>query len=343
MKKITIQDVANELNISRNTVARALANSNTVAYETKYTVIKKAYEMGYAKLSPTILSEYKIRNKSDRTRTVVVLAKKELSTAWNRIMMGISEELNKNNCKLQFNFISEEDEANHILPIDTEMSGIIILSVFKKSYLELIINKEVPAVFLDGPSYVYDILDMGDVLLFEGKNSTKIVTEHLIHQGINKIGFMGDTSCCKSILERFEGYMTAHQLHGIKPDEQIVITKQVSRKHYKQEEIAAAFETLPYMPEAFVCANDDIAREVIIWMKKNGTRVPKDIAVTGFDDKEEIEYFSPSLTTVHIGNLRMGRRLVQRLLWRMNHMDFPHEIVIVNTEVIIRESSMKGI
>ena len=46
VKKVTIQDVAKELNLSRNTVAKALNNSDTVAYETRYVVIKKAYEMG---------------------------------------------------------------------------------------------------------------------------------------------------------------------------------------------------------------------------------------------------------------------------------------------------------
>ena len=35
MKKVTIQDVARALGLSRNTVARALNNSDTVAYETR--------------------------------------------------------------------------------------------------------------------------------------------------------------------------------------------------------------------------------------------------------------------------------------------------------------------
>ncbi len=142
MRKVTIQDVAGELDLSRNTVAKALNNSETVAYETRYLVIKKAYEMGYSKLSPVVLNDFKIKDSLERTKTIVVFARRELSAFWNRIIMGISDELNKNNCRLQFNFISEEDEANHVLPLDmqTDMSGIIILSVFRKSYLELIIK-----------------------------------------------------------------------------------------------------------------------------------------------------------------------------------------------------------
>lgn len=344
MKKITIQDVAKELKLSRNTVAKALNNSDTVAYETRYVVIKKAYEMGYSKLSAAVLNEFDIRDKMDMTKTVVVFARRELSTFWNKIIMGISDELNKNNCRLQLNFISVEDENNHVLPLDmhTDMSGIIILSVFDKSYLELILIKDVPVVFLDGPSNVYDISALGDVVLFEGYNSTKTITEHLLQQGLTKIGFIGDTSYCKTIADRYAGYLDALRINGKQPEEPLVITKHVENRYYQREEIVAAIEELPYIPEAFVCANDDIATDVILHLKNKGIAVPQDVAVTGFDDKDESAILSPALTTVHIGNQRMGRRLVQALMWRIDNMDLPKEIVTINTEVVFRESSIKN-
>lgn len=343
MKKVTIQDVARALDLSRNTVAKALNNSETVAYETRYMVIKKAYEMGYAKLSPEVLNIFKVKDNLERCKTIVVFARRELSAFWNRIIMGISDELNKNSCRLQLNFISEEDEANHILPLDmqTDLSGIIILSVFSKSYLELILKKDVPVVFLDGPSNVYEIADLGDILLFEGYNSTKILTEHLLNQGIKRIGFIGDTTYCRTIKDRYEGYLAALTQYGIQPEEKFIFNRHVKHRYYRQEEIARVMESLAEMPEAFVCANDDIAKDVMLWLKKKGIRIPEDVAVTGFDDKEEVGLLSPSLTTVHIGNQRMGRRLVQILMWRMENMDLPKEIVTINTKTIIRESSVK--
>lgn len=343
MKKITIQDVAKELSLSRNTVAKALNNSETVAYETRYVVIKKAYEMGYTKLSPAVLNEYKIKDRLEKTKTVVVFARRELSTFWNRIIMGISDELNKNNCRLQLNFISDEDEENLVPPLDMEsdMSGIIILNVFRKSFLDVIIKKDVPIVFLDGPSNVYEITGLGDVILFEGFHSTRVITNHLLEQGLRNIGFIGDISYCRTIRDRYDGYMDAMSGYNIKPMEQFVITKHVEHKYYRQEEVTNELEKLEYLPEAFVCANDDIAKDVMLWLKKKGIKVPKEVAVTGFDDKEEVGLLSPSLTTVHIGNQRMGRRLVQRLIWRIENRNLPKEILIINTEVIIRESSMR--
>ncbi|BCN29627.1 LacI family transcriptional regulator [Anaeromicropila herbilytica] len=343
MRKVTIQEVAKELNLSRNTVAKALNNSDTVAYETRYVVIKKAYEMGYSKLSQSVLSEFKIKDRLEKTKTIVVLARRELSTFWNRIIMGISDELNKNNCKLQFNFISEDDERDHILPIDmqSDISGIIMLSVFEKEYINLIMKKRVPVVFLDGPSDLYDIVSLGDVVLFEGSNSVKVLTKSLIDQGMQKIGFIGDITYCKTILDRYIGYLEAMREAEIEIDDRIVITNHVTNKYYRVEEVVAALKSMPYYPEAIVCANDDIAKDVIKYLRDNSLSVPKDVAVTGFDNKEEVSVMIPSLTTVHIGNQRMGRRLVQQLMWRIENSDLPKEVVIINTEVIIRESSVR--
>lgn len=343
MKKITIQDVARELKLSRNTVAKALNNSDTVAYETRYAVIKKAYEMGYSKLSPLVLNEYRIKDRLERARTVVVFARRELSTFWNRIIMGISDELNRNNCKLQLNFISEEDEARLIPPLgmDTDISGIIILNVFRKEFLELILKKDVPVVFLDGPSDVFEISSMGDIILFEGFHTTRKLTEHLLDQGNKRIAFIGDISYCRTIRDRYKGYMEALGSYGIIPGEQYLITRHVEHKYYKQEEVSTELEKLKVLPEAIVCANDDIAKDVMLWLKRRGIKVPREVAVTGFDDKEEVELLSPSLTTVHIGNQRMGRRLVQQLIWRIANMDLPKEIITINTEIVIRESSIR--
>lgn len=343
MKKVTIQEVAKELKLSRNTVAKALSNSDTVAYETRYVVIKKAYEMGYTKLSPVVLNEFKIKDKIEKTKTIVVLARRELSTFWNRIIMGISDELNKNNCKLQFNFISEEDEKEHVLPLDmqSEVSGIIMLSVFDKEYINLIMKKDVPVVFLDGPRDIYDIVSLGDVVVFEGSNSVRTLTKHLIDQGMKKIGFIGDITYCKTVSDRYMGFCNALSEASIEVDGRIVFTDHAPYKYYRVEEVEAVLKKMPYMPEAIVCANDDIAKDVIVYLKKNGLSVPNDVAVTGFDNKDEMSIIAPALTTVHIGNQRMGRRLVQQLMWRIENEDLPNEVVIINTEVIIRESSVR--
>lgn len=344
MKKVTIQDVARELNLSRNTVAKALNNSDTVSYETRYLVIEKAYEMGYSKLSPVVLNQFKLRNKMDETKTIVVLNRREISYFWNNIIMGISDELNACGCKLQFNFISEQDEKNLVLPLDLQddISGIIILSVFSKEYINQIMKRNIPVVFCDAPRNIQEIVPYGDIVICESMESVKTITKSLIDQGMTKIGFIGDITYCKTIYDRYLGYLSALNEAGIKPDEGIIATYHAKTRFYKPEEVEEAIERFAYIPEAIVCANDDIAFYTIRYLNSKGLSVPDDVAVTGYDNTEEMsKMMDPFLTTVRVGNQRLGRRLVQQLMWRLQNPSFPKEIIYVGVEVIFRQSSKK--
>lgn len=343
MKKVTIQDVAKELNLSRNTVAKALNNSDTVSYETRYVVIEKAYEMGYSKLSPVVLNEFKLRNKVDETKTIVVLTRREISYFLNSIIMGISDELNKYGCKLQFNFINDQDEKNLTLPLDlqADVSGIIILSVFTIEYIEQIMKRNVPIVFLDGPVNLEGFSQYGDIIVVESYNSVRKITNDLITQGIKKIGFIGDTTYCKTNNDRYQGYLSALFYAGLEKDDSIIASYHPTHKFFKTEEVEKAINDFSSIPEAIVCVNDDIALDVVRCLKARGLSVPQDVAVTGYDNLEGVAQVEPFLTTVRVGNQRLGRRLVQQLMWRIQNPTFPKEVIFVGVEVIFRQSSNK--
>ncbi len=341
MKKVTIQDVAKALNLSRNTVAKALNNSDTVSYETRYVVIEKAYEMGYSKLSPVVLNEFKLRNKVDETKTIVVLTRREISVFWNSIIMGISDELNKYGCKLQFNFISEQDEKDLVLPLDlmAEVHGIIILSVFSADYIQQIMKQNIPVVFLDAPCDIESISGYGDIVICEGFHSVRKITEDLISKGLRRIGFIGDITYCKTMNDRYQGYLSALQGAGINPDPSIMAAYHAPHKFYKTDEVDRALNSFSSIPEAIVCANDDIALDVIRCLKARGLSVPRDVAVTGYDNVEGMTQAEPVLTTVRVGNQRLGRRLVQLLMWRIQNPGFPKEVISIGVEIILRQSS----
>lgn len=343
MKKVTIQDIAKKLNLSRNTVSKALNNCDSVSYETRFLVIETAYEMGYSKLSPVVLNEFKVRNKIDETKSIVVLTRREISYFFNSVIMGISDELNKFGCKLQLNFISEQDEKNLVFPLDfmEEVSGVIILSIFSDDYVDQIMKQNIPVVFLDAPVEMSSLSRYGDIVISEGRNSIRTITLDLISRGLTKIGFIGDTTYSKTISERYEGYLSALQTAGLTPDPHVVADYHVENKFYKKEEVEEALDRFPYMPEAIVCANDDIALSTVRHLNSKGVSVPEDVAVTGYDNVEIISQAEPMLTTVRIGNQRLGRRLVQKLMWRLQNPTFPKEVVFINAEVIFRRSSDK--
>ncbi len=342
IKKVTIQDISAELGLSRNTVAKALTNSDTVAYDTRMSVIKKAWEMGYQKMSPSILEEYKLVENSADNKTVVILAKRELSIFWNTIIVGISDELNHNNCRMRLNFISAEDEEELALPRDFQdgVDAVIMMSIFRPEYTELILKKNLPTVFLDCPIGSYDLENNCDSVICEGRSSVYQITENLISQGMTSIGFIGNINYCESINQRYQGYRAALAAHGLKIDESIMFTKPLPET-YSHSEVEKIMNSFPYIPHAIVCANDDIALKCMRALMKKGLKCPNDVAVTGFDNEEALTQADPKLTTVMVHNQMLGKRLVQQLVWRIKNPDFPKETVSIATKPIYRKSSLK--
>lgn len=343
MKRVTIQDVAKELGLSRNTVAKALNNSESVTYETRYIVIEKACEMGYLKVSPSTIKEFRRRDETEKIKTIVVVARRELSIFWNSIIMGISDAVNQEGCRFMLCFVSSDDEKNLVIPDDLkeDIDGIVLISVFTDKYMEQLLKLKLPTVCFDCPLNTENIEKKVDILVCEGTSSIKHITDHLISNGLRKIGFIGDVTYCRNITERYLGYLDSLRVHGIEPDPRFEAIAHVSDRYYVYNEVFDYLASLMQMPEAFVCANDDIAFFVIRFLKKKGLRVPEDIAVTGYDNVEGLSQQDPILTTVNVSNQMLGRRLVSQVLWRMANPDFPHERIVIDSDVIFRESSEK--
>jgi len=68
------------------------------------------------------------------------------------------------------------------------------------------------------------------------------------------------------------------------------------------------------LPEAVLCGNDDLAFGVLKALKKSGKRVPRDVAVIGFDDNERAEGFTPPLATIRQPLTQMGKDAVEILI-----------------------------
>jgi len=70
-----------------------------------------------------------------------------------------------------------------------------------------------------------------------------------------------------------------------------------------------------------------------------GLRIPEDLAVVGFDDIELSSYLTPPLTTVAQPKAEIGQTAVSLLLERIGARDLPARRVVLETRLVVRESS----
>lgn len=342
MKSVSILDIARKTGLSRNTVAKALRFDPSVSYDTRMKTLRTAYDMNYPKLSEDALKEIGILPERGE-KNFLILISKDGSEFWDRIVMGISDELRKNHGYCQLSFIAKEDEEQLVVPGNIAMdglSGIICLYVFSNPYIEKIISLEKPLIFLDTPVQRAGVSPV-DAMVVDGVHSVYHLTMELMRNNRKKIGFIGNIHYCQSIYERYEGFCRAMQEAGLPIEEKFCMTANVEDNYYDPKKLCERIEEFSGLPDAFVCANDLTALGVYRYCQKHHLSIPDDIALTGFDNIKESKIISPRISTANIANYQLGRRLVQQMLWRLDNPDMPKELVHISAQTVIRASSGK--
>ena len=98
------------------------------------------------------------------------------------------------------------------------------------------------------------------------------------------------------------------------------------------------------LPDAAFVTNDLTAAVFLKHLKKHGIRIPEDIAIVGFNNDAVSKIVEPELTTIDYPGFLMGEVAATQLI---NHLQGKLDVkqlstVIINSELIIRESSLKS-
>ena len=335
MKKVSENDIAKALGLSRNTVSKALHGSTIVSHQTRRKVLNKAFEMGYTKLPPDAKTEIG-ESMLNGAKKIAVISKREVSSFWNRIMFGISDMAEKTDYSFMMHFISDEDEKDLVLPKDIacgNVQGIISLSVFREDYIRKIAETRIPAAFYDTPAKYFSGIPV-DAVLVEGYYSMYSMVTRLLQKGRKHFAFIGNTSYCRTVSDRWRGFSDALADAGIFPEKELCEVGRDPLWYYNAPQLEEYLQTLCSRVDAVVCANDDIAMEVIRFFSRKGYSLPGDVEVTGFDDKMNLPEGS-LFCTVHVDNEYVGRRLFQMLLERIQNATKNYEFVFLETRLVL--------
>ncbi|MBB3113957.1 LacI family transcriptional regulator [Paenibacillus phyllosphaerae] len=338
--KVTIQDIADALGISRNTASKALNGNESIPAETRNKVIKKAAELKYKQFA-FVDTEGMIA----RTTGNIALFTSNMPNSshfGSLLLSGLEKKISSDGFNLSIHFVREPEISQLLLPNNFEPSkvdGIICIEMFNKAYSDLIGSLGIPAIFIDASARIDFSELQADVILMENDHSTHSVVKRLIRNGHKRIGFAGDYNHCLSFYERWAGYNRALLEAGLPADPASCIVGEDRFFNDGSTWIDDQLEAMEQLPSAFVCANDFIAVAVMRTLKGRNIRVPDEVAVVGFDNSPESRIIEPPLTTVHIPNSDMGIITAELLLSRIKNPSKPYQVAHVQTEPIYREST----
>ena len=336
MKHITIKDLAKKLNVSISTISRAFNDKYDIKEDTRSKILQSAKEMGYF---PNPIAK-KLQQQCSFQIGVVV--PEFLNSFFAEVIIGIQEVATKEGYQLlimQSNEDANQELAN-IKTLENSMIDGLIISLTREtkdiSYLQEYINKKTPIVFFNRTNSELK----ASMVVFDDYKWAFFATEHLIQQGYKKIfHLMGpkNLTLCKN---RKQGFIDAHRKYKleVKPEQIIECGFFIDDGMRIVNELIRTNN----LPDAIFAVNDPSAIGAIKALKKNGYRIPEDVAIVGFTESRMADIIDPPLTSVAQPSREMGMTTARLLIEQINSkgQSVPKTIVI-NGKLNIRQSSLK--
>ena len=183
MPKVTMQDIADAVGTSRITVWKAFNHKSGVSETTRLQILRTAADMGYQKLPSDIFEE--VSSLHHKTAALIV-SRPETSIFWTNIIHEIAKEFSRHDTDLIYTYVPHIYEDGYALPATLHeggVSGCIMLNVYDRHILRLINRLPIPKVFLDTAADTSLSGLQGDLILLEGKDTLRALTDHVIRHG----------------------------------------------------------------------------------------------------------------------------------------------------------------
>ncbi|MEO5664374.1 MAG: LacI family DNA-binding transcriptional regulator [Nocardioides sp.] len=324
----TIRDVAKQAGVSIATVSRVMRESAGVRDATRLRVLTAAADLEY---TPSQLG----RQLAERRHAANGIVFPDLSGPYYaEVVLGyeaVAAELRRSVLILSTHGRSDAESA--VREMAGRCDGLVILqhTVSDATVLKLA-ARGTPLVLVARPP-----IGSVDSVNAENHASAVSLAEHLLSEGVRDLRFVGNPDVSPDVAERWAGVRTAFEQSG---DGHTL--DQVTVDGLDEESGAAVAEAALAagdLPDAFVCANDELALGLLGRLKDAGVDVPGTVMVTGWDDVMAARY--AGLTTVRQPMRELGAtaaRLLEELI--VDERTEPrHELL--PTELVIRSSSSR--
>jgi LacI family transcriptional regulator len=340
-KKITMQEIADKVGVSKFAVSKALSGKPGISAATREKIFLIASQYGYFNHKAKAKLQNKITAHSEEKMVGILIpdirSQNKESAYWGRILDGISKSLD--NIGVGTVIITDDSPQNFNRVIKPEgLLGVICVGLISTPLLLELRNLSIPFVLVDHE----DQMLTSDSIFMNSFDSIRKLTNHLLGLGHTNIQFIGDIRYSRSFFDRWCGYKSVmdenHLPHAVN---KILIqispsTDEINYNFLMSELVNMSTEAFP---TAFVCANDQIAFNVLRALSELKIRVPEDCSLTGFDNNDDILKHFPEITTVNAEKEALGTKAVNLLFSRLENSQIPYEKVLLQSELIIRGST----
>ena len=304
----TLDDIARELGVSKGTVSKALNGAKDVSRKTQKSVLEKAVEMGYTRIS----------RGTEAPRMAVFIMNMDYASPQDfgyDIVVGFRQ--------------AAEPAGYHvdIIPLDTQTQlqvhydeymmrenycgGVFLGLCLLDPWLREFETCNTPTVLYDNHVSCNPNVTSIGVDIEEGM---ELAIRHLTALGHTRIGYLSGALDSYVFRRRYEDFIQAMQSMGLSCDEKVMGNSFLINSCISQH--------LPRLLEngctAIVCSHDMLAYSVMLYCLEQGLRIPEDVSVLGHDDILLCRYTTPPLATIRQNRSALGKSAFFALLSQQN-------------------------
>ncbi len=254
---------------------------------------------------------------------------------YDEILRGVEASIRHHNWSLLITYLQEAGDPYQprLMQLSGQVDGLLIGEGIVPSPFLARLADRLPVVVIAGNPEERN----ADVVTADNWSGAAALVTHLIaFHGRSRIFHLDGPATAPDARER---RLALHEVIAKHADSKLVGTYQGNFTVQSGEEageslLAAGAE----LPDAVVCANDQMAIGVLQAFGRAGVQVPDQVAVVGFDDIFPGSLFDPSLTTVHQPMRLLGERACARLLDRIAKPHLKPRVELLPTELVLRAS-----
>lgn len=322
----TLDDIAQQLGISKATVSKALNGAKDVSKKTQQAVVEKAVELGYSRLNystatPRIaifVVNMDYLKPDDFGYDIIVGFRKAAEPA------GFQVEVIPLTVAIQ-----EKYRYDEYMMRENYVGALFLGMCLRDPWIREFENCKSRTVLYDNRvSCNPNVTSIG----VDNEESIRLAINYLLSLGHSKIGYLGNALEAYVYLQRYQAFSTVMTKMGLVADESVM--------GYNYHVNACLSLHLPRLVEngctAIICSHDILAHSAMFYCSELGLRVPEDISIIGHDDIPLCRYTQPPLTTIRQNRPALGKSAFYALSCQLNGV--PLSTHLLHPELIVRAS-----
>lgn len=336
-EKITIYDLAKQLNTTASTVSRALKDHPRISKKMKQAVNELAEKLNY---QPDPIAHHLRTGKGLVIGVIVPRIDRHFFASVIGGIQSVAQESGYSVIISQSNESYEKEIEAVKAMANKKIDGLAISIAAKTTeykHLEQLMARGIPVVFFDR---IPDLKEIDCVVDDNYKMGYEAV-KHLYEQGCRRIAHFAGPQTLLEYRNRLAGYKQALIDLELEYREEYVVHDSIT--------MDTGIEATNYLlqlddrPDAIFSAGDYAAITAMDTIKKHGLSIPADIAVVGIANEPFVNYLDPALSSFDLHNKKMGEEVAKMLLDRMSNESAEKncEKYVIDPQLIVRASSLK--